>query len=257
VRLGRQKSDWEELAEVDLYWSILSDPEKRSGGWVLDEFFSSGEKEIEAVLARGGELGAPVAHRRALDFGCGAGRLTRALARRFDEAFGIDISQRMVDEARRINADVPNCTFTVNDRSDLRLFETGEFDLVYTSIVLQHLPQRDLVLAYVDELARVTAPGGLLAFQLISEIPFRHRLQPRRRVYHALRRLGVDAKRLYAAGLQPIAMTAVPERTVTERLEARGTRVLASDSVDVSSVRSTTYFATPAASPRSVAVDSA
>ena len=47
---------------------------------------------------------------------------------------------------------------------------------------------------YVGELVRVLRPGGLLALQLPSAIPARHRIQPRPRAYALLRRAGVPAR---------------------------------------------------------------
>ena len=44
---------------------------------------------------------------RALDFGCGVGRLTRALGTRFESALGVDISAGMIEQARRLNEAFP------------------------------------------------------------------------------------------------------------------------------------------------------
>ena len=100
-----QARDWDDLALVDPFWAVLAADDKRGGGWELSEFLSTGEADVEQILATAAELGRPTRHERALDFGCGVGRLTRALARRFDEAVGIDVSERMLEQARRLNAD--------------------------------------------------------------------------------------------------------------------------------------------------------
>jgi ubiquinone/menaquinone biosynthesis C-methylase UbiE len=243
--LERHRQDWEDLAAVDLYWSILSEPSKRGGGWSSEEFFESGRAEVTAVLEHAARLGRPDRRRAALDFGCGAGRLTRALASHFDEAVGVDISARMVEEARRLNVDVPGCRFVVNTRPDLRSFEDGAFDLAYSSIVLQHLPSRGHVRTYLSELLRVVSPGGLLVFQLISYLPVRNRIQPRRRLYHALRWLRVPARLLYRARLQPIAMTYLTVPDCLTHLVAAGGEVLETQTVEAGGgVRSTTYFVT-------------
>ena len=198
------------------------------------------------MLNRASSLGLARVRGNALDFGCGAGRLTRALAERFNAAVGVDISGRMIEEARAINRDRANCTFELNVEPHLRLFRDASFDAVYSSIVLQHLLSGAAIRAYVEEFVRVLRPDGLLAFQLPSHIPLSHRFQPRRRVYGALRRLGVPRDVLFRRlMLQPIAMRALPIRTVTETLEQSGAQVMAIDSLTTAGgVVSSTYFAT-------------
>ena len=101
--LNRHRRDWEELAAVDPLWAILAAPERRWGRWPLEEFFATGEEEIAQVLDVASGLGYPTQHERALDFGCGVGRLTRALSGRFREAVGIDISEEMIRLARELS----------------------------------------------------------------------------------------------------------------------------------------------------------
>jgi len=250
VTLAAQRRDWDELAELDPYWAICTTPGKRFGAWDTDEFFATGEREIAAVLAEAEPLGVPGAWGEALDFGCGFGRVTRALAGRFERCVGVDIAPRMVDGARALNADRPACEFRVNPGSDLAQFGDGRFDLVYSSIVLQHVPRRDWIESYLAEFARVLRPGGAIVFTLPSHIPLVYRAQWRRRLYHGLRRLGVPADTVYRRlRLQPIAMSFLDERSVTSTLQRGGARVLRAQTwgasgVANSGVRSTRYFAT-------------
>ncbi len=158
MSLERHRRDWEALAATDPLWAVLTDPARKGGRWTREEFLATGEAEIAEVLERAERLGRPSRRRRALDFGCGAGRLTRALALRFDEAVGVDIATGMVAAARELNADVPAARFEVNERPDLSRFETGAYDLVYTSLVLQHLPDQRAIEAMIAELLRLTAP---------------------------------------------------------------------------------------------------
>jgi SAM-dependent methyltransferase len=228
--LDRHAQDWEDLAIVDPYWSILSDEHKRFGRWDHDEFFRSGAVEIDAMMGRAERLGHPTGRHAALDFGCGIGRLTRALASHFDQSVGVDISETMIEVARQANADVANCSFVLNRLGDLRLFQDGQFDFVYTRNVLHHLVSSDLILFTISELVRTLAPGGLLAFQATTFIPRRHRLQPRRRVYRGLRRFSISPRFLYnTLRLQPIRMTPVHEADVKRRLAWVGARMLEVD----------------------------
>src|SRR5205814_941204 len=99
---------WESLAEDDPLCAILSRPDTRGNRWNVDEFFATGEAEVATTL---GELAATKLvprSGRALDFGGGVGRLTRALAQRFDDVVGLDISDVMIRNARSLNKDLPN-----------------------------------------------------------------------------------------------------------------------------------------------------
>src|SRR6476619_7690763 len=122
---SRQARDWNDLAQVDPLWAVLSVDDKRNRRWDPDEFFATGEADVEHILATATQLGRPAQRSRAFDFGCGVGRLTRALAQRFDETVGVDVSERMLEQARRLNADAPNITFTNAQEPP-----AGPFDLV-------------------------------------------------------------------------------------------------------------------------------
>jgi SAM-dependent methyltransferase len=238
VSLERHKRDWEELAAEDPLWAVLTDPARRAGGWQVTDFLRTGEEEIEQLLARGRELGLPAALGRALDFGCGAGRLTRTLAGHFSECVGVDISESMVAEARRINADCDGCTFVVNETADLRRFPDASFDLVYSTLVLQHLPSRRLVAAYVAEFVRVVSPGGAAVFQLPTSLGLLHRLQAGRRLYGALRMLRVPERVLLRrTPLTPMRMLAAPEDWVRRAVAAAGGAVVAVDRLEGASLR--------------------
>jgi len=220
--LERHRQDWEELAAADPLWAILASPQGRGGRWDHEQFFATGEAEIAAVLGIAQRLGFPRQHERALDFGCGVGRLTRALAGSFGEGVGIDISEEMVRLARELN-DGRNCRFEVNVRSDLGALETGSFDFVYSALVLQHMSRKELIKSYVGEFLRVLRPGGLAVFQTLAHLPLGLRLQPRRRAYALLHRLGVPHDLLLGRlRLVPTRLTAISEDDVRSTVTKRG-----------------------------------
>src|SRR4051812_46865197 len=76
---------------------------------------------------------------RALDFGCGVGRLTQALARHFTHVTGIDISEQMLDLARQYNRHGERVEYALNTRPDLSQWPDHTFDFVYSIITLQHM----------------------------------------------------------------------------------------------------------------------
>src|SRR4051812_17697670 len=171
------KKTWDDLGGVDPLWAVLTREESRSGKWDVAEFFETGAREIDGLMQRAATFNLPTRRVSALDFGCGVGRLTRALASKFEHAVGIDVSTPMIEEARRLNGVAPGrMTFEVNAVPDLRRFESGSFDVVYSRLVLQHVPSRDLVKRYIAEFVRVLAPGGLAAFQVPDHVPLRKRI---------------------------------------------------------------------------------
>jgi SAM-dependent methyltransferase len=242
--LARHRRDWEELAALDPFWAVLADPGLRGGGWQREAFFRTGEEEVAALLRQAAELGRPARRRAALDFGCGLGRLTRALAARFQIAVGLDISEGMASRARALNADRPGCAFVVNGFDHLGLFPDARFDLVYTTLVLQHLPSPELARGYVAELVRVLRPGGLLVFRLPQSIHVRRRLQLRRRLYAGLRALGLESRWLFERGLDPLRMIAVPEPEVLGWLDALGARLLKLEHARDATSLTGSYFVT-------------
>jgi SAM-dependent methyltransferase len=223
--LARHRRYWEELAELDALWAVLAHPDKARGRWQPAAFFRTGEEEIAALMRRAAELGRPSGRQSALDFGCGVGRLTRALAEHFTCCVGIDHSERMIARAREL--DDGRSTFIVNREPDLARFPDQGFDLIYSGLVLQHIPSAAVALGYIGEFVRTLRAGGLLVFQVPNRIPLGRRLQPRRRLYQLLRRLGFGPRLLYERlRLYPLLMNAVPEGAVIGTLEAAGATVL-------------------------------
>ena len=167
--LARSRHLWDGHARRDPLWAILSDPAKKGGRWDLQRFFQTGVGEISLILYRLRSHGVAVEHRRALDFGCGVGRLSQSLVPHFARVDGVDISPAMIDLARSLNRHGEQVSYHANDRPDLSLFADGTFDFIVTSIVLQHI-EPVVASRYLAELCRVLAAGGALVFQ----VPARH-----------------------------------------------------------------------------------
>jgi SAM-dependent methyltransferase len=238
-----ERREWEELAEVDPLWAVLSEPDRKGGRWDLDAFLATGELEVARRMARLAELGLPERHGRALDFGCGVGRITRALAARFGDVVGLDASRTMVDHARRINEDLPNASFVGGSLAEL---EPGSFDLAWSVLVLQHLAP-DEVEPAIERLVGLARPGGAAVFQLPHATRPLHRLQLSRRGYRLLRALRLSAETIHRhTPLTPMRMTVVPRERVEAAVGRAGGRVVAADPYDDEDVPtpSTLYVAT-------------
>jgi SAM-dependent methyltransferase len=158
--------DWEYWGKNDAYFGVLS-AGRFSNATIAahrEEFFASGRHQIShrfEILET--SLG-PIPKNRALDFGCGVGRLTEALASRFDHVTGLDVSPSMLGKARE-NAAAhghANITYLL---SDDRLDAGGPFDFVHTHMVLQHIP-RDRGMAIIAKLLALAAPGGVASLHI-------------------------------------------------------------------------------------------
>jgi len=245
MSLSKHRRDWNHLGRVDPLWAIFTRGDKRLGRWDVEEFFLTGAQDVGQVMEEARALGYPRRRDTALDFGCGVGRLTRALASHFRHCHGLDISESMIARARDLNQSVPNCTFVMNEREDLHAFADDSFDMVYTKWVLQHLPDAGLIKSYIRELLRVLRPEGLLVFQVRTWLTLRVRIKPRRRLYNLLKALGFREEfLLQKLALDPIQMTAISESEVDRLLDTMGARVLKVQSYSVSSGRGKNYFVT-------------
>ena len=168
MRLKALQSVWEGLARRDPLWAVLTAPDKRGNRWDEAEFFATGVQAVEGILRHVESLGLTFCRGKALDFGCGVGRLTQALAAHFDEVHGVDIAPSMIERARSHNRCGDRCTYHVNDRDDLSLFDDGAFDFVLSLITLQHMPPAHAT-RYLREFVRVLAPGGVMVVQAAGE----------------------------------------------------------------------------------------
>jgi ubiquinone/menaquinone biosynthesis C-methylase UbiE len=160
---------WDRLARIDPLWSILADPQKKGGRWQLSEFFKTGQEEIAGLMLYVESLQIKIGHRRALDFGSGIGRLTQPLAGYFDEVHGVDIAPTMIALANKYNHQVDKCQYHLIEKDDLTLFPDDTFDLIYSNLTLQHM-EKKYCMSYMREFLRVLARGGLVIFQLPSEM---------------------------------------------------------------------------------------
>jgi SAM-dependent methyltransferase len=167
MKLTELQREWNEAGRTDPFWAVLSDPEKKGNRWKIDEFFETGLVEIEGLMRDLGAQRIEPGRDRALDFGCGPGRLSQALVRHFAHVDGVDISPSMIELARRSNRAGDRVAYHVNDRDDLQLFESGRFDLVYSSLTLQHV-RPPLIKRYLREFLRVLRPSGVAVFQIPS-----------------------------------------------------------------------------------------
>ncbi len=163
--LERMRQDWDERARLNARFYVATGKKE----WTDEEFFRSGESHVrEEILNDMINIcqGKDPADMRVLEIGCGAGRVTRALARIFGRVAGVDVSSEMVARAREALANCHNVELQQNNGVDLAVFGGAQFDFAFSSIVFQHIPSRAVIENYVREVHRVLKPGALFKFQV-------------------------------------------------------------------------------------------
>jgi 2-polyprenyl-3-methyl-5-hydroxy-6-metoxy-1,4-benzoquinol methylase len=143
---GNTDRDWERLGATDPYYGVLIDEKYRKGNLTpkaKEAFFKSGEQHIAKVMASiCKHIDSTYAPRKALEFGCGVGRLVIPLAKLAEHVVGVDISESMINEAKRNceSLSIRNVTFVKSDDNLSQLNE--RYDLIHSYIVFQHLSVR-------------------------------------------------------------------------------------------------------------------
>jgi ubiquinone/menaquinone biosynthesis C-methylase UbiE len=164
-QLAKMQRDWDARARENARYYVNTE----RADWTDQEFFNSGERTVaEEVLTDMINIcqGKDPARMRVLEIGCGAGRVTRALARLFGEVYGVDISGEMIRQASAALADQPHVHVRQNNGTDLTVLGDLMFDFAFSSIVFQHIPSRAIIENYVREVHRVLRPGALFKFQV-------------------------------------------------------------------------------------------
>lgn len=126
------------------------------------QILASATSEVVALLESWRLLRAET---RAIDLGCGIGRLALALAPRVARLDGLDLSPAMVKAARRRCHDHANVFIAHTDGRDLSMFEDGSRDLVVALDSFPYVVHAGMALAQqlFAEVARVLVPGGVFA----------------------------------------------------------------------------------------------
>jgi cyclopropane fatty-acyl-phospholipid synthase-like methyltransferase len=164
-QLRKMRQDWDERAKDNArYWVATGRSE-----WSDQEFFKSGEQTVqEEILTDMTNIcqGHDPREMKVLEIGCGAGRVTRALAGLFGEVHAVDVSGEMVEMAKQALSDRPNAFVYQNNGKDLSVVPDGLYDFAFSTIVFQHIPSREVIYSYVREVHRLLRAGALFKFQV-------------------------------------------------------------------------------------------
>jgi SAM-dependent methyltransferase len=166
--LDRMRADWNGRAKKDAHFYVAFGRQSQAE----EEFLASAAEVMPAFEEAFSRLPpSPPSQRRALEIGCGPGRLMLPMTRHFGEVQGVDISEEMVALARERLSHLPSAHAQVISGDDLGMFSDCYFDFVYSYIVFQHIPLREIVLNYLREAQRVLKPSGVLCCQIRGTAP--------------------------------------------------------------------------------------
>ena len=118
AQLQKMRADWDQRARENARHYV----DTANADWTDDEFFASGEATLsEEILTDLGNIcqGKAPDEMRVLEIGCGAGRVTRALARFFGEVHAVDVSGEMVRLAKQAVKEHPKAFVYQNNGKDL------------------------------------------------------------------------------------------------------------------------------------------
>ena len=167
--LDKMRRDWDERARENARFYVNTE----KTDWNDDDFFASGRRTIsEEILTDMINIcrGKEPSQMRVLEIGCGAGRVTRALAEMFGEVHAVDVSGEMVAQAQAFLAGFPNAHVYQNSGMDLSVVPVGDFDFAFSIVVFQHVPSKEIVENYVREVNRLLRPGALFKFQVQGDV---------------------------------------------------------------------------------------
>lgn len=160
-----ESNDWEAKARENPFFAIQSEVDWMDGP---NEGFTP--EQTQALFDRGRVIYAkylyPLIKRLddpfVVEYGCGAGRVLRALVDAGARCGGVDISPTMIEHCRRL---VPEATVGTLAEP----LPTDCADVVFSHAVLQHIDSLSAYLAAVDECCRMLKPNGLLALHVACE----------------------------------------------------------------------------------------
>jgi cyclopropane fatty-acyl-phospholipid synthase-like methyltransferase len=159
------RREWDERARENARFYVNTE----RTDWTDEGFFASGEQTVaEEILTDMTNIcqGKDPKQMRVLEIGCGAGRITRALARLFGEVHAVDVSGEMVALAQEALRPYAHAHVHQNNGMDLSVVPASDFDFAFSMIVFQHIPSKEVIENYVAEVGRLLRPGALFKFQV-------------------------------------------------------------------------------------------
>lgn len=157
--------EWRRWGEIDPLYGVCSWPGRRrtdSNPWTDEEFYILGAADWQDYLRQWEQYG--VSRESCLEIGCGAGRMTRAMADYFQVVHAIDISPEMIAYARRyIHCD--SAVFHISDGTTIPL-PNDSVTAVFSTLVFRHFDRNADASRYFGEIYRVLRCRGSMMIEL-------------------------------------------------------------------------------------------
>lgn len=206
---------WQDFGQTEPHWSVMVDEAFKNAniGENIEAFYESGKHDVEFFLNFLRRADISPSFEKALDYGCGVGRLTMALSGYARHVKGVDISpphlRLATDRAR--DQGVANIGFdAVANVADLDRY--ADFNLIISRIVLQHNPPPVMAAIYAKLLAAL-APGGVAVVQMPTYI--------HQQSFSAARYLDTDQPQMEMNGLPQSIIFSIIEEAGCGVLEVR------------------------------------
>lgn len=163
--IAQSQSKWDRLAEENARYYVFTD----QGTSITEPAFRlAGQHDYDHLIAQDRLLNerlAPFSSRTVLEIGSGIGRITEFLADAFGSVSGIDISPQMIERAKERLKNRPNLTLIATDGTTYP-FPRASFDFVFSVIVFQHMPSKEVIQKNFREIGRVLKQTGIAKIQL-------------------------------------------------------------------------------------------
>jgi trans-aconitate methyltransferase len=178
---ARVRRAWSSLGERDPFWSVLTSEAFRAGAMDAEataRFYASGQRTAEAIDVIARRCGVAVPRSGVcIEFGCGVGRVTGHLARRFDKVLALDVSPGNLSICReRLSHEAVGNVETRLISSLADLAALPACDMLFSVIVFQHNTP-PVQKAMLEALLPKISPGGAFLLQLATDTPgYRFRL---------------------------------------------------------------------------------
>lgn len=172
----RMRKDWNRRANENAMHYIMTG----RADWDYEDFMATGEADVKRFVDPFLERYGVARLGSILELGCGIGRMTLALAARFDRVDAFDVSDEMIERARTLHKDKSNIRFQVCNGRDLKSCPSLAYDMVFSYIVLQHIPDPEIIYNYCREFGRLLKSNGVFLFQVANNSLVGHELYVRR-----------------------------------------------------------------------------
>jgi SAM-dependent methyltransferase len=163
--LLKMRNDWDARARSNAHHFIADGKQQ----WSEEDFYASGRITVEGdILSDMGNIcqGRDPKTMRVLELGCGAGRVTRALAEVFGSVDGVDVSPEMIQRARAALLDVPTARVHLIDGMSVQPVRGSKFDFAYSCCVFHHISSYEVIRGLVKDIGDTLGAGDLFKFEV-------------------------------------------------------------------------------------------